>query len=42
MANKALSVYPGETFQVSVASKEQRNGILAAEVREVKGVEAGL
>ena len=30
---KELSVYPGETFQVSVVSTGQRNGIVPAEVR---------
>ena len=30
---KVLSVYPGETFQVSVVSTGQRNGIVPAEVR---------
>ena len=30
---KTLSVYPGETFQVSVVSTGQRNGIVPAEVR---------
>ena len=36
--NMALSVYPGETFQVTVVSTGQRNGIHPAKVREVIGV----
>ena len=33
MSDKTLSVYPGETFQVSVVFAGQRNGIVPAEVR---------
>ena len=33
MSNKVLSVYPGETFQVSVVSTGQRNGVVPSEVR---------
>ena len=32
-SNKILSIYPGETFQVSVVSTGQRNGIVPAEVK---------
>ena len=34
-SNKELSIYPGETFQVSVVSTGQRNGIVPAQVRSL-------
>ena len=33
MSDKTLSIYPGETFRVSVVSTGQRNGIVPTEVR---------